>query len=136
MAFEILSILTNEAKHRMGLMLATGASFKITHFAVGAGGHDPLDPSTALTPNPADTDCPGTFFTDVIDSYYFAGDFCPVFVCNLEEGEAVGDVSSLCLIATTVYPVAGTQFLFSIATMPLKARTDMEKWVFEVGVQF
>lgn len=137
MAFEILSIVTNLGKQRMGQMLVHGHAFKITHFAIGNAGHDPLDPSSALTPNPADTECPGSFFVDEVDDYYFAGDYCPVFICRLEEGEAVGEVSSLCLIGTMqTGPEAGTEFLFSIACSPLKIRTDLETWVYEVGIQF
>lgn len=129
----------------MGEVLTTGKSFKVSHFAVGSGGHDPLDPITALAPDPSDTECPLSFFVDEVDEYYYAGDFCPVFICRLEQGEAVGEISSLCLIATMVYSPDPTdpevyptpiQFLFSIATMPIKVRTDTEIWSFSCGVQF
>ena len=146
MAYEIIAVVTNTAKSAMAEALATGKSFKIDNFALGSNGHDPTNPTTALTPDPSQTECvPGSspmFGPEPIDSYAYTGSFCPEFTCRVEEGEAVGVISSLCLIATYVYsptpgdPDVGTTFLYGIAHMPFWAKTDQDSREWKVTLRF
>ncbi len=146
MAYEIIAVVTNDAKGNMAQALATGKSFKIDNFALGSAGHDPNNMTTALTPDPSQTECvPGgspMFGPEPVDSYAFGTAFCPTFTCRVEEGEAVGVVSSLCMIATYVYsptpgdPDLGTTFLFALANMPYWAKTDQDSREWLVTLRF
>lgn len=146
MAFEIIAVVTNEAKGRLAEMLATGKSFKVTYFSVGDQGHDPSDPTIALAPDPSDTVCnkgqPVLFGPEPIDGYSYTGTFCPTFMCVVEEGEAVGVISTICLIATIVYsptpgdPEVGQTFVFAIANMPFWAKTDLDSRTWYISTQF
>jgi hypothetical protein len=127
MAFEPLAIITNEAKRRTAEMWVSGKSFQVKYFAVSAGGHDPTDPTVALAPDPAATQMPGTpfFGPEPVDSYEFTSDFCPRFICRIEENEVSGGVSSVGLYGEIVYspipldPEIGTTFLFAVYNRPL-----------------
>jgi len=153
---EALALITTQGKARMAEALATGKSFVVDTFVVGANGHDPTDPSLALTPDPSRTGCycgplgssvegitvsSGCSLVDTIDSVSFASVSCPVFTASVEPGEATGAVSSLCLLGTIVYsptpgdPEIGLRFLFAIANFPLKFKTPSERFVYEVFVQ-
>lgn len=153
---EALALVTNQGKARIAEMLATGKSFVVDSFVIGANGHDAVDPTLALTPDPTRTGCycgpigsplesistaGGCSFADMIDGVSFASATCPVFTCSVENGEATGAVSSLCLLGTVVYsptpgdPEVGTQFLFAIANFPLKFKTPTERFVYDVYVQ-
>ena len=153
---EALALVTNQGKARIAEMLATGKSFIVDTFVVGANGHDPSDPTLALTPDPTRTGCycgplgapveaitttGGCAFVDSIDAVSFASLSCPVFTAAVEAGEATGAVSSLCLLGTVVYsptpgdPEIGTQFLFAIANFPLKFKTPTDRFEYEVFVQ-
>jgi len=142
MAFEAIAITSNVGKQRLAQLLSTGKAFQITSFVVGDGGHDPGDPTTALTPDPSDVTCSGALFgPEVIDSSSVAAPFCPQFECILEVGEATGNVSSICLVATIVFngtdPVdeIGNTFLFAIAHFPLKVKTALDQFDFTITVQ-
>jgi len=155
-AIEALAIVTNQGKARIADMLATGKSFVVDTFVVGANGHDAVDPTLAITPDPARTGCycgplgasaesitvaGGCSLVDTIDAVSFASFSCPVFTASVEPGEATGAVSSLCLLGTVVYspipgdPEIGTQFLFAIANFPLRFKTPTDRFVYEVFIQ-
>lgn len=155
-SIEALALVTNQGKARIAEMLATGKSFQVDHFVIGANGHDSSDPTLAVTPDPARTGCycgpPGSpveslttaggcSLLDVIDGVSYASFSCPVFTCSVEPGEATGAVSSLCLLGTVVYspipgdPEVGVRFLFAIANFPLKYKTPTDRFVYEVLVQ-
>ena len=142
MSFEVVSVLTDEARRRTSDMWATGKSFRVVSFVLGNQGHDPSDPTIAIVPDPTRTDCYGLVFgPKVISGFTNASDFCPVFECFVDYNEAVDQLSSICLIAQVVYsPVPGdpdvnTTFLFSISNFPLRRKTDVEQITFRVGVQ-
>lgn len=124
-------------------MFATGKAYKVDKFSTGEGGHDPTDPSTALAPDPGTTTCPSvTFGPKLISSVEQQLNFCDKFVCTLEEDEGVGVISNICLIGTIVYnPVdplvepVGTTFLWGIANMPFRTKTDVEETTFNVIVK-
>lgn len=128
MAFEPLAIITNEAKRRTAEMWMAGKSFQVKFFSVSAGGHDPTDPTVALAPDPASTSMPGTpfFGPEPVDGYEITTDFCPKFICRIEENEVAGSVSSVGLFGEIVCnpndpldPEIGTTFLFAVYNRPL-----------------
>ena len=130
--------------------LITGKSFVVDRFVVGDAGHDPLDPTLAITPDPSRDGCycsvpaidvaGGCIFADVVDEVIESAT-CPVFRCILGPGEATGVVTSICLIATIVYspdpldPEIGTQFCFAIANYPFRAKAPGDTFEFEIGIQ-
>lgn len=155
-SIEALALVTNQGKARIAEMLATGKSFVVDHFVIGANGHDPADPTLAITPDPSRTGCycgpvgapveslttaGGCSLLDVIDGVSFASLSCPVFTAIVQPGEATGAVSSLCLLGTVVYspipgdPEIGVRFLFAIANFPLKFKTPTDRFQYEVLVQ-
>lgn len=142
MAFEIKALLTDQARQRTAESWATGRSFQVIGFALGNAGHDPLDPTTALSPDPAATKCLSVVFgPKAIASFTYANDTCPVFECFLDFGEAVTLCSSICLIAQIVYspipadPELNDTFLFAVANFPQRPKTDVEQLTILVGVQ-
>jgi len=153
---DALALVTNQGKARIAEMLATGKSFVVDSFVVGSNGHDLVDPTIAVTPDPTRTGCycgpegtlvdsittaGGCSFADSISSVTFASLSCPVFECVVGPGDATGAVSSLCLLGTVVYsptigdPEVGTQFLFAIANFPIKYKIPTDNFVYEVFVQ-
>ncbi len=146
MAFDVLAVVLTPAKVRMAQMLESGKAFKITHFAVSADGHDPLDPTIALTPDPSDTDCGSVIFQKafVPGDVTYISPTCPSWACNLLPGDVTGAVSQVCLIGTVEYCpnpldpecLATTTFVVSKGTMPLKIITIHDTVTFNVSIQF
>lgn len=153
---DALALVTNQGKARMAEHLATGKSFVVDTFVIGSNGHDPADPTLAVTPDPARTGCycgpvgvpaeaisvsGGCALVDTIDGVSFASFSCPVFTASVEAGEATGAVSSVCLLGTIVYspipgdPEIGLKFLFAIANFPLKYKIPSDRFVYEIFVQ-
>lgn len=144
MAFSVVTTVTDQGRMRIAEQLKTGKSFQITRFKVSDGGHSPGDPSIALAPNPNAITCPYRTFQygpQEINAASLVSAFCPQFVCILEPGQASGPLSSVCLIATTVYspvvgdPDVGEDFLFSIGNFPLKGKTVLDRFVFNCLIQ-
>lgn len=144
-SFEILSILTLEAKKRIANMFVTGKSFKVDTFRVGDGGFDPADNTIPLTPDENATDVygtPGGTFTGQIlpENIFFQTPVCPVFQCVLLPGQATGPIGSIGLYGTIVYspllgdPELGKKFLFAIATRPIYVKVANEKIQFNLSV--
>lgn len=104
--FEILGLVTNEAKRREQHGIATGTCVKITHFSVGNQGSDPADPFNALTPN--------LDLTDPIDQVIFppipvsgviedqGSELSPIYILDLPIGVATGVLTSIYLWATVI----------------------------------
>jgi hypothetical protein len=143
LAFSVIATLTDLGRQKMASGLITGKSFEIDQFSVGAGGHDPLDPATALTPDPAVTSCPDVVFgPEPVDAAVLLTQFCPEFTCRLNPNEAIASLSNICLLGTFVYspilddPDVGTTFLFAVGNFPLRVKTDIESLEFRVIVQF
>lgn len=145
--YTVLAIVTNEGKQRLAEALATGKSFKIDTFALTGEGHDTSNPVNSLTPDPSRQSCMGDpnlspLFEDVIDGYSYSGTFCPTFQCTVDYSEAVGSISSICLIGTIVYsptpndPEVGTKFLFAYGNMPLWVKTAQDTRTWEVTLHF
>lgn len=150
--FESLALVSNTGKARMAQLLATGKSFKIDRFVVGDQGHDPIDPTIALTPDPGKAGCycspeaitevDGCAYEGLINSVNFASETCPVFNIILPKQQATGVISSICLIGTIVYspevgdPEVGTHFLFATANFPLKVKTPNERFEYDISAQF
>jgi hypothetical protein len=141
-SFEIKALLTDLARQKMAESMATGKSFRVVGFALGNAGHDPLDPTTALAPDPGLEDCQSVVFGPKgISSFTYANNACPVFECFLDYGEAVTLFSSICLIAQIVYspipndPELNETFLFAVATFPQRPKTDLEKLTLSIGIQ-
>jgi hypothetical protein len=143
MAFSVIATVTDIGRQRLAQSIITGKAFQVDQFSVGSAGHDPLDPATALTPDPTATTCPSVVFgPEPIDAATLVSQFCPEFTCRLEPTEAVASLSNICLIGTIVWsPIAGdpdlgTTFLFAIGNFPLRVKTDTESAEFRVIVQF
>lgn len=141
MAFNIIATVTDIGRQRLATMLATGKAFHVNLFEVGAAGHDTLDPTQALTPDPSSTNVASSVFgPEPIDTSFLSSQFCPEFVCRLEANEAVAPISSIGLIGTVVYsptpgdPDVGVAFLFALGNFPLRVKTDAEDLEFRITV--
>lgn len=55
--FEALAVMSDEGRARLAEMIATGKSFVIDRFVVGDQGHDDVDNTTAITPDPTRSGC-------------------------------------------------------------------------------
>ena len=142
MAFEIRSLITDEGRRRTAEMWAVGKSFAIIGFYLGNAGHDPLDPTTALAPDPATTDCPSVVFgPKATANFTYANDYCPVWECVVDFGEGVTLFSSICLLAQIVYspipsdPELNTTFIFAVSNFPQRPKLDSESLILRVGCQ-
>ena len=151
-AFEALAIVTDLGKSRMAQLIAAGKSFKVDRFVVGDQGHDPLDPSIAITPDPGKAGCycspesitvaGGCSYEGLINAVNFNSTTCPVFNIVLEKGQATGVVTSICLVGTVMYspipndPVVGTRFSFAVTNFPYKVKVAAERYEFNISVQF
>lgn len=143
MALAIVSALTDVARTKFADMLDVGRAFTVTGFVTGEGGHDTGDPSTALTPDPSNTNLPiQTFGPKSVTSKGLTSPFCVEYVCDLDLLEAVGNLSNIGLLATVTFspivsdPLVGTTFLFAIGNFPLHVKTDAETIEIRVTVNF
>jgi hypothetical protein len=100
MAYEAKALVTTLAKQYEAEGWAYGLGTRVKYFSCSAGGHDPLDPVTALAADPAATSLPGTvlFGPEAIDSIEWESAICPKFVCQIDQGEFTGEISSVGLI--------------------------------------
>jgi hypothetical protein len=140
MAFSVIAAVTDVGRQRIAQMLISGKSFVVNQFSVGDGGHDTLDPETALTPDTSLVTCPSVIFgPESVDSAALVTAYCPQFTCILEESEAISALSNICLIGEIIYPTTdpdyGTTFLFAIGNFPLKVKTGSDVFEFRVKVQ-
>ena len=142
MAFEVQALITDEGNRRTTEGWATGKSFVVTGFTIGNAGHDPLDPTTALTPDPGATSVASPVFGPrAVSGFTYANDSCPIWECKIGFGEGVSLFSSIGLIAQILTspvpsdPEIGNTFLFALANFPQRPKLGNENLVIRVGVQ-
>ena len=142
----VIAALTEEGRHRIADMTISGRGFQITKFVVGAGGHDPGDPSVPLTPNPEVTSLPLQTFGPKLLIQPTPGitgtlisQFCPQFQGFLDFNEANGSISNVGLIGVINYPptdpLFGTEFLFAIGNRPLLVKSDADQLQISITLQ-
>jgi hypothetical protein len=138
---EIIALRTDECRRRMAEFETIGRSFVVVGFSLGNAGHDPLDPSSALTPDPGSTECQSVVFGPKATSgFTYANDSCPVWEGLVDMGEGVSLFSSVCLIAQIIFspipgdPEVGTTFLHSVANLPQRPKFDSELLLVRVGI--
>jgi hypothetical protein len=147
-AISIIAALTDTGRSRIADMTVSGRGFQVQQFVVGAGGHDPLDPTVVLTPNPSDTSLPDQTFgpkalvqTNPPYTGVLISPFCPQFTGLLDTTEANGELSNVGLIATITSsqiindPLIGTSFLFAVGNRPLVVKTDNDQFVINITLQ-
>ncbi len=140
MAFEIRAIMTDEAQRRDAEQKATGKNYVITGFRLGNAGHDPADPTTALTPDTGVTVLPAPVFgPKQVSGFTYGSSNCLVWSCILDFGEAVTQFSSIGLLAQITSspvpndPEIGTTFLFAVANFPQRPKLGAEYVEYQVG---
>ncbi len=142
MALEIQALITEEARRRRAEAETTGKAFVVVGFSLGNAGHDPLDPSTALAPDPGQTECQSVVFgPKAVSGFSYANNSCAKWDCLVDVGEGVTLFSSICLIAQIVSspipddPELNATFLYAVGTFPQRPKFDTERLVIRVGVQ-
>lgn len=148
MAISVIAALTETGRNRIADMTVSGRGFQIVQFVVGSGGHDPSDPTVALSPDPTDTSLPDQTFgpkalvqTNPPYSGVLITPFCPEFTGLLDYTDANGEVSNFGLIGVINYspipddPLVGTYFLFAVGNTPLKVKTDADQFVLNITLQ-
>ena len=156
MSYEVLSLVSNRGKQRFQESIRLGYALQVTHFIVGNQGHDPNSVITALTPDPGfdptpdssgnripeDATIPPLAVTSAEDDDNFA----TVWTCDLPKGIATGVISSVYLMAKTVYPGPSDPggphpefdllFSFAVGYLPLSVKVDNERTTFRIGIQY
>jgi hypothetical protein len=149
-SYEVLALVTNRGKQRFQEAIRLGYALQVTHFVVGNQGHDPNSPITALTPDPGFDPTPdavgnripedATIQPLAVTSAEDDPNFATVWTCDLPKGVATGEISSVYLLAKTVYPVTHPEFdllfPYAIGFLPLAVKVDNERTTFRVGVQY
>lgn len=139
---DFIVTLTDKGRQLEAQQTVYGYGFKVDHFVVGWGGHDPADPLVALPLTLEVTELPKqTFGPKLIDSATLVTVTCPKFVCVLQPNEAVGGISNLGLIATILFvptgappsaPTVGSTFLYAMTNFPLRTKTALSKETFNI----
>lgn len=151
MAISVIAALTDLGRNRIADMIVNGRGFQVVEFVVGGGGHDPSDPTVALSPNPAVIALPDqTFGPKVLASASLVTPFCPQYTALLDYTEANGNLSNFGLIARINYSpipadnisvedggtgLVGSKFLFAIGNAPLKVKTDADQIQIQITLQ-
>jgi hypothetical protein len=143
MAVTLVAELTTEGRKRFADMTVNGRSFIIEEFETGEGGHDPMNPSVALTPDVSVTELPLlTFGPKGIYSKTLPTNFTAQLVCKLTATEAVGTLSNIGLLARINYspipldPLVNTKFLFAIANLPMQNKLAGETRDFNLVINY
>jgi hypothetical protein len=137
--------LTTKGREMEAQQLLYGYGFSVDYFVLGAGGHDPGNPTLAL---PLDTDVlslPGQFFgPEPIDEKELVTPTCPRFTCIVQAGEGVGGISNLGLHATILSvpagspptaPVVGSTFLYALSNFPLRYKVSASMETFTISIK-
>ena len=135
--------LTNEARKKLVQSQVKGFGWTIETFATGEGGHDPANPSLALTPQVEVLSLPLLTFgpknVALVEDY----DVYTIRVqCALTGSEAVGVLSNIGLYARITHtlnpsdPLLNTTFLYAIGTMPMQTKLDGEVKTFDLFINF
>ena len=124
-------------------MCVNGRSFVVEQFETGEGGHDPGNPTVALTPDVSITELPlQTLGPKAIDSKTLPDPFTALYVCKLTGAEAVGTLSNFLLIARINFspipsdPLVNTFFAYAIANLPMQNKLAGEEKEFDIYVNF
>lgn len=127
MAQAIIAAITDTARSKFADMVKTGNSFTVDSYITGSGGHDPENPTVALTPDPTITDLPNKTSdkkTIPDGNIILISPFCVQYQIALDLLDSVGSLSNLGLYATDS---TDTSFLFAVANFPLIVKTDAER---------
>jgi hypothetical protein len=137
--------LTTRGRELEAQQLLYGYGFRVDYFVLGAGGHDPGNPTIALPLDTDVTELPGQFFgPEPIDVKELVTATCPRFICIAQPGEAVGGISNLGLIATVLSvpsgspvdaPAVGSTFLYAICNFPLRYKVSASRETFTISVK-
>ena len=135
----------------MAQLIASGKSFQVDRFVVGDQGHDPIDLTIALIPDPAKAGCycspesltvaSGCSYEGLITNISFNSTTCPIFNIVLAKGQATGVVTSICLVGTVVYspipndPELGTRFSFAVANFPYNIKIPGARYEYNLSIQ-
>ena len=143
MAITLTAEITNEGRKKLANMMVQGKSFILEQFVSGEGGHDPSNPTVALTPDVSAISLYlQTFGPKDIFSKSLVTNFQAKLICKLASAEAVGVLSNIGLIARINYsPTAGdpelnTKFLFAIANMPMQNKLAGEEKEFQLTINY
>jgi hypothetical protein len=147
-AISVIATVTDIGRNRLADMTISGRGFQIVSFVVGSGGHDPNDPTIALTPDPTVSTLPSQTFGPkllVQNNPPYTGvlvsEFCPQFTALLDYTEANGELSNIGLIAEIVFseipsdPLVGSPFLFAVGNRPLITKTDNDQMTINITLQ-
>lgn len=121
--------ITDQAKVLLARSIVDGTSIKVTHFAFGAGGYDPIDPLRALMIDTAATSLDQETYRKVVDVYENPSldSRTRSFAARLSRTEFVGGIGEFALIATILHsPISaevGTRFTFAIGHQGLRAKS-------------
>lgn len=119
---------TNRAKALLARAVTDGTSIRVTHFAFGAGGYDPIDP---LRPTIIDLDAVSLeqeIMRKTVDAYEVASvdGRTRSFAARLSRTELIGGIGEYALIATILsspFPSeVGSTFPFAIGHQGLRAK--------------
>lgn len=137
--------LTRRGRELEAQQLLYGYGFKISHFVLGAGGHDLGNPTITLPLNTDANALPSQFFgPEPIDRVELIGPTCPKFTCVVQPGEAVGGISNLGLMAQITYvpvgsptdaPDVGDQFLYALTNFPLRFKVSSSRETYTVTIK-
>lgn len=142
---DFLVSLTKRGRELEAQQLLHGYGFKVGYYVLGAGGHDPGNPTITL---PLATDVPQLplqfFGPEPIDTRELISPTCPKFTCVVQPGEAVGGISNLGLIAEITYippgspsdaPNLGDTFLYALTNFPLRFKVSSSRETFTVTIK-
>lgn len=141
----IIAAVTDMGRRRNTDLFINGRGFIINRFEFGNGGHDPANPTIALTPDVQLNALPGLQYGPAdITSAEEVGLYCPQFNISVGLSVAVGEISNVGLIGTINYvpsgiaanPIIGTTFLFAIGNMPLRVKLASETLALSVTIQY
>ena len=142
-AFSVESVVTNLARQWTARAIAEGYAWKVVSFVMGDLGHNPDQPTIALTPDPAITDCPGIVFgPKAVTGHTYPTPSCPVWQCDLLPLESVALISSICLIGQVQIspyvddPALNTFFVATYGTFPAEVKVDTKAESFLVAIRF
>lgn len=129
---------TNQARQALTNMALNGQpSWQITSFAVGTGGYHPANVTQTLQVDPTRTELMNEIFRDTYDHTEQINQFGTVFVCHLQEDEALGGIGEVGLVAMyTSGESAGQEFLFSIAHTGYITKTNNTTVTFRIALPF
>jgi hypothetical protein len=143
LATVLIAELTNIGRQRFADMTVNGRSFIIEQFEIGEGGHDPMNPSVALTPDVSVTALPLlTFGPKAVTSSGLLSIYTAQIDCGLASTEAVGTLSNIGLIARINYspiladPLLNTTFLFALANLPMQNKLAGETRDFNLIINY